>query len=101
MDRGTVQDLMDQDILTQESMGAITKQISSALAFMHQYKRTDNDIKLENILLRSSKCHICLIAKLADFGLANHSVDRKRDCELWGYTIWCMSLKHKFVKVPT
>jgi serine/threonine protein kinase len=100
MDRGTVQNLMDQDILTPESIGAITKQISSALAFMHSKQRTHNDIKPENILLKTSKDGKGLLAKLADFGMANHAVDRKRDCELFGYTIWCMGLQRKFAKVP-
>eukprot|EP00746_Dinoflagellata_sp_MGD_P039093 gnl/MRDRNA2_/MRDRNA2_19423_c0_seq1.p1 gnl/MRDRNA2_/MRDRNA2_19423_c0~~gnl/MRDRNA2_/MRDRNA2_19423_c0_seq1.p1 ORF type:complete len:1099 (+),score=224.75 gnl/MRDRNA2_/MRDRNA2_19423_c0_seq1:99-3299(+) len=100
MDQGTVQNLMDKDILTLESIGAITNQISSALAFMHSKKRTHNDIKPENILLRTAREGNCLLAKLADFGMANHSVDRKRDCELLGYSIWCMGLSEKFVKVP-
>ena len=49
MDRGTVQDLMDQDVLPLESIGAVTRQISAALAFMHKKKRTHNDIKPEII----------------------------------------------------
>ena len=30
-----------------------------------------------------------LKVKLADLGLAEHSIDRKRDCDLFAYTVLC------------
>jgi len=100
MDRGTVQHLLDRHPLTPESVGAITRQVASALAFMHKRKRTHNDIKPENILLREAPSGDCLVAKLADLGLADHSSERKRDQELFGYTVWCMGMQERFHRCP-
>jgi len=101
MDRGTVQNYMDRHPLTPESLGAITRQVASALAFMHKRKRTHNDIKPENILLREAPRGDCLVAKLADLGLADHSSERARDQELFGYTVWCMGLRERFERCPS
>lgn len=100
MDRGTVQNFMDRHPLTPECVGAITRQVASALAFMHKGKRTHNDIKPENILLREAPRGDCLVAKLADLGLADHSLERKRDQELFGYTVWCMGIRERFERIP-
>lgn len=101
MNRGTVQNFMDRHALPPESVGAITRQVASALAFMHKRKRTHNDIKPENILLREDPYGDCLVAKLADLGLADHSSERARDQELFGYTVWCMGLRERFERCPT
>mmetsp|Transcript_107333 Transcript_107333/g.303451 ORF Transcript_107333/g.303451 Transcript_107333/m.303451 type:complete len:478 (+) Transcript_107333:907-2340(+) len=100
MDRGTAQSFLDKFLLTTDCIGAITRQIASALSFMHKQKRTHNDIKPENILLRTAPDGSSLVAKLADLGLANHSLDRGRDHELFAYTIWCMGLSRGFQKCP-
>merc|ERR1712151_21853 len=92
---------MDRNLLTIDAVGAITRQVSSALAFMHKQRRTHNDIKPENILLRVTPSGGKLIAKLADLGLADHSVDRVRDFELFAYTVWSMTLERRFEKCPT
>jgi serine/threonine protein kinase len=101
MDRGTVQDLMDQGVFTLEGVGAVTRAIASALAYVHLHKSTHNDIKMENILVATSSDRTHLIPKLADFGLADHSAARERDYQLFGYTVWCMGLGRSFSKVPT
>jgi len=100
MDRGTVQHLMNFRLLTLDGVGAITRQIGSALAFMHKKSRTHNDVKPENILLREDPKSGSLVAKLADLGLAEYSVERQRDCDLLGYTVFCMGLAEGFSKVP-
>lgn len=99
MNRGTVQNFMDKGLLAVEGVAAVTRQAASALAFIHQKKQTHNDIKPENILLADVPGHDHLIVKLADLGLAEHSVQRKRDCDLFAYTVWCMGLNERFGKV--
>lgn len=102
MDRGTVHGLIAGRQLTLESAGAVTRQVASALAYMHKLRRTHNDVKPENILLQSSgdgdPDH--LVAKLGDFGLADHSLDRGRDCELLAYSAWCMITGRTFDRCP-
>lgn len=100
MDRGCLQNFMDKKLLTVECMAAVTYQIASGLAFMHKKKRTHNDIKPENILLCADPAKNCLLAKLADLGLAEHSLDRRRDNNLYAYTIWCMGLNRTFERCP-
>merc|ERR1719183_1533331 len=100
MDRGTVQNFIDSGHLTIESLGAISQQVASALAFMHKKKRTHNDIKPENILLCTGPDGSCLLAKLADLGLAEHSLDQRRDRTLFAYTLWCVGLERTFERCP-
>jgi len=100
MDHGTVQGLMEKKLLGVESTAAITRQVASALHFMHKNKRTHNDIKPANILLRLGDQKNRLIAKLADLGLARHSQDRTHDYDLFGHTVWCMGLGGKFENRP-
>jgi len=100
MDRGTVEDLAEKQLLSVSAIGAIARQLASALAFMHQKKRTHNDIKPANILLRLAPGGAHLQAKLADFGLADHSSDTKRDYDLFAYLVYCMGLRKDFTKVP-
>lgn len=102
MDRGTVHHLVEKELLSLEGVGAVSRQVASALAFLHRQKRTHNDIKPENILLRedADSPSGALVAKLADFGLADHSTDRVRDQELFGYTMWCCALGRRFGSCP-
>jgi len=100
MDSGDVGTLIEKRLLCLEGVAAVTRQVASALAFMHQHKCTHNDIKPENILLKQVTGQGHLVAKLADLGLAHHSVDRRRDTELLGYTICCMGRREKFQKCP-
>mmetsp|Transcript_109174 Transcript_109174/g.307853 ORF Transcript_109174/g.307853 Transcript_109174/m.307853 type:complete len:764 (-) Transcript_109174:81-2372(-) len=101
MDRGTVDNMMQRGLLTPQNVGAITQQVASALAFMHKQRRTHNDIKPENVLLRLAPSGDHLVAKLADLGLADHSTDRSRDFELFGYTVWCLALGRRFERCPS
>lgn len=101
MDHGSAQELSDKRMLRLEGLAAITRQVASALAFMHQRKRTHNDVKPENILLQQSPTDRHLLVKLADLGLAEHSTDRTRDHDLLAYTIWCLVLGRRFGQCPT
>jgi serine/threonine protein kinase len=100
MDRGTVNSLIERHLLTLEGICAVTRQVASALAFLHQKKRTHNDVKPENILLKRAPDGNYLIVKLADMGMADHSVDRTRDRDLFAYSIWCMVLGRSFSRCP-
>lgn len=100
MDRGTAECLSQRGLLTLSGAGAIARQVASALAFMHKKKRAHNDIKPVNILLREGSNGDCLVAKLADMGLAHYSSDRTRDAELFGYTVWCLVTGAQFERVP-
>ncbi|CAE7773196.1 Aurkb [Symbiodinium pilosum] len=100
MDRGTAQHLSKKGLLDLEGLAAITRQVSSALAFIHKGKQTHNDIKPENILLRKSESGDHLVVKLADFGLAQWSVERQRDAELMAYSLWCLGLDELFEHMP-
>mmetsp|Transcript_12874 Transcript_12874/g.29204 ORF Transcript_12874/g.29204 Transcript_12874/m.29204 type:complete len:933 (-) Transcript_12874:63-2861(-) len=100
MDRGSAKQLVDKGSLRLEGLAAITRQVASALAFMHKRKRTHNDVKPENILLKHSPEDGCLTVKLADLGLAEHSTDRTRDHDLLAYSIWCMALGRSFGQCP-
>ncbi|CAE7824091.1 Serine/threonine-protein kinase pdik1l-A [Symbiodinium microadriaticum] len=101
MDRGTAQHLSKEGLLDLEGLAAITRQISSALAFIHKSKQTHNDIKPENILLRKAAAGDHLVVKLADFGLAQWSVERQRDAELMAYSLWCLGLAEPFDHMPS
>jgi serine/threonine protein kinase len=96
MDRGTAQGLQDKSLVTPESAGAMTRQVASALQFMHEHQMTHNDIKPENVLLRVADKGGFLVAKLADLGLAAHSRERNRDFDLFAYTVWCLGLGRRF-----
>jgi hypothetical protein len=100
MDRGNVQNFIDKGLLEVEGLAAIAHQVASALAFMHKKKRTHNDIKPENILLCLGPQGDCLLAKLADLGLADHSMDQRRDRALFAYTVWCAGLHRQFERCP-
>merc|ERR550537_677658 len=100
MDRGTVQNFMDIGLLTLDGAAGVGRQIASALGFIHKNRRVHNDVKPENILLCQAPDGDRLIAKLADLGLADYSTERRRDKELFGYTLWCMALTREFKRCP-
>lgn len=100
MDRGTLTTFIEKGLLTVHCMSAVTYQIASALAFMHKQKRTHNDIKPDNILLCVGPHGDCLLAKLADLGLADHSLDQQRDRAFFAYTVWCAGLGRPFERCP-
>mmetsp|Transcript_25537 Transcript_25537/g.59319 ORF Transcript_25537/g.59319 Transcript_25537/m.59319 type:complete len:310 (-) Transcript_25537:39-968(-) len=100
MDRGTVQHLSKEGLIDLEGLAAILRQVTAALAFLHKSKQTHNDIKPENILLKKGPGQH-LIVKLADFGLAQWSIDRQRDSELTAYTLWCIGLNEPFELMPS
>mmetsp|Transcript_43773 Transcript_43773/g.136920 ORF Transcript_43773/g.136920 Transcript_43773/m.136920 type:complete len:507 (-) Transcript_43773:124-1644(-) len=101
MDRGSAQQLVDRGTMTLETVAAITRQVASALAFMHTTKRTHNDVKPENILLKQSPGNRHLVVKLADLGLAEHSTDRTRDHDFLAYAVWCMAMGRSFSQCPS
>lgn len=100
MDHGTVQHLIDLGVLTTNCIAAITSQVASALGYMHQRHRTHNDVKPENLLLQMDPSRNHLVAKLADFGLAEHSMSRQQDLDMFAYTVWCMGLRRPFQRCP-
>eukprot|EP00928_Gymnodinium_smaydae_P024003 TRINITY_DN19572_c1_g3_i2.p1 TRINITY_DN19572_c1_g3~~TRINITY_DN19572_c1_g3_i2.p1 ORF type:complete len:357 (-),score=60.80 TRINITY_DN19572_c1_g3_i2:101-1171(-) len=111
MDAGTAQQLMDANHLNIQCAAAIARQLASALSHMHSRQSTHNDIKPENVLLKTvpTSDRACvqdlsgnrrLVAKLADLGLAEYSSNRARDLDLFAYTIWCMCLSETFKKCP-
>lgn len=96
MDAGTISSLADS--MGAEGVAACARQVASALAFMHRQRRTHNDIKPDNVLLRHAPGH--LVVKLADLGLAAHSTERRRDAELFAYTLWCLCTRQDFHRLP-
>lgn len=101
MEHGTASRLAKEGLLNMEGCGAIARQVASALAFLHRRKRTHNDVKPENILLQRARDGSHLVAKLSDMGLAAHSVERGRDFDLFGYSIWCLMLRRSFTQCPS
>mmetsp|Transcript_37463 Transcript_37463/g.67744 ORF Transcript_37463/g.67744 Transcript_37463/m.67744 type:complete len:795 (-) Transcript_37463:86-2470(-) len=99
-DAGSLQHLMDKQLVDVEGTGAVATQVANALSFMHKKRMTHNDVKPENILFCRQKGKEGLVAKLADLGLAQHSVDRSRDSVLHAYTIWCAGLLQRFQSCP-
>ncbi|XP_063782590.1 serine/threonine-protein kinase SBK1-like [Pseudophryne corroboree] len=65
---GTLQSIIKPKVGLQEEMvKCCVVQIASALDFMHSRGMVHRDIKLDNILLMDTECHVI---KLSDFGLA-------------------------------
>mmetsp|Transcript_123844 Transcript_123844/g.396438 ORF Transcript_123844/g.396438 Transcript_123844/m.396438 type:complete len:902 (-) Transcript_123844:47-2752(-) len=101
MDRGTVQELIDRRLCDVEGVAAIVRMTASGLAYMHKQQRTHNDVKPANVLLQASpRGDGTLTVRLADFGLAEHSAARRRDCELLAHTAWCTGLCRTFKRAP-
>jgi hypothetical protein len=101
MDRGSVSSLMEKQLLTLEGVCAVTRQVASALVFMHQKQRNHNNIKPDNILLKSDFRDDILHVKLSDAGAIEHSVDHSRDRELFAYAIWCMVVGRDASRCPS
>merc|ERR1719171_2259435 len=100
-----MEDLTRQQALTLEGLGAVARQVASALAFVHKKKRVHNDVKPANILLhdaggRGGSGGRALLAKLADFGLADLAEEAQpvRDYELFGLTIFSAATQEAFKK---
>merc|ERR1740123_97652 len=99
MDRGTVRGFMEEHF-SLEGLGAVARQVASAVAFMHARRRTHNDVKPDNILLQLAPDGKQIVVKLADLGMAAHSTDRERDCDLLAYSLWCLGVGQKFHRCP-
>lgn len=100
MDCGSVSSFMEKQLLTLEGVCAVTRQVASALVFMHQREQNHNDLKPENVMLKRAAHGNTLIVKLADVGFAEHSADHTRDQELLAYNIWCMVAGRDFSRCP-
>merc|ERR1719330_370518 len=94
---------MDQSNLDIVGTAAVSRQLSTAMSFLHNNRVTHNDVKPENVFLKvlgRQRSQLHLQAKLADFGSAEYSVERDRDVDLVAYTMWCMALGEKFKNCP-
>jgi len=99
MNRGTVQDWMDKELLLPGGLLAVMRSVAHALAFMHRSGITHNDVKPENIMLAQadeSDPRSEVVVKLGDLGLAKASKDLGPDFEMYGLTVLCMVTGEKF-----
>jgi len=99
MERGSVQDWMDQDLLLLGGMFVVMRSVASGLSHMHVHQLTHNDIKPENILLTqgaSRNPRAPVTVKIADLGLAEKGDNRACDFGLFGMTVFCMITGEKF-----
>jgi len=100
MDCGSVCSLMEKQLLTLEGVCAVTRQVASALVFMHQRQRSHNDVRVDGIMLKRAAHGGILQVKLADAGWAEQTTDHYRDRELLAYAIWCMVVGREFTQCP-
>jgi len=112
MDGGSVQAMMDKQLLEMEGTCSVAKETAEGLAYLHRRRVSHNDIKPENILLQVTDrvaagdgtdraCGLMrLRAKLADLGSAEYSIDHSADVNMLAYSIWCMALGERFKKCP-
>jgi len=97
MDQGTLQSLMDTQVMTPESMAAVVRQVASALAFLHSRCRTHEDLGPSSVLLkRYPRGDDKLVVKLANAGLAKRSAERQFDHSLLGSLVCCMGIDEPF-----
>merc|ERR1712178_133510 len=78
MNRGTVQDWMDEDRLLPGGLLAVMQHVAAALSYMHSLGVSHNDVKPQNILLAQedeSNSQADVTVKLGDLGLAARSTD--------------------------
>eukprot|EP00927_Polykrikos_kofoidii_P034016 TRINITY_DN2885_c0_g1_i1.p1 TRINITY_DN2885_c0_g1~~TRINITY_DN2885_c0_g1_i1.p1 ORF type:complete len:667 (-),score=132.12 TRINITY_DN2885_c0_g1_i1:289-2289(-) len=100
MNRGTVQNWMDDGRLSPGGVFVVMQRVASALAFMHRHGLTHNDVKPENFLLcqaNGKDPRVDVSVKLADLGLASGSVsDRTADFTQYGMSVLCMTVRERF-----
>lgn len=95
MNRGTVQDWLDQKLLLPSGLLQVARDVAAALGFMHGEGVTHNDIKPENIMLHEDDHHKVHV-KLGDLGLAKKSKDCNADFWQYGMTLFCMLSGERF-----
>merc|ERR1719352_17848 len=99
MNRGTVQDWMDDDCLLPGGLLCVMQSVAAALAFMHKAGVTHNDIKPENVMLHQedgSSDRSEVIVKLGDLGCCTKSPDTTNDHWQYCMTAFCMVTGEKF-----
>jgi len=99
LNRGTVQDWTNEDMLLPGGMFVVLQRVAVALAFMHSRNVTHNDVKPENIFLHQniqSNTRAEVIVKLGDLGLAARSDDQTADFWQYGMTTICMVTGERF-----
>lgn len=99
MNRGTVQDWMDKNVLLPGGILKTMRCVAAALAHMHKCRLVHNDVKPENVLLcqvdeKNPRAEV--LVKLADFGLSEKSLDKSADFAHYGMTVLCMTTGEKF-----
>jgi len=92
MNRGTVQDWIDKDLLSPGGMFSVMQGVASGLAYMYAQGFVHNDIKPENIMLHQETHGAAadVEVKLGDLGLAQKSTDTSTDVWQYGMTVFCM-----------
>merc|ERR1719272_2146993 len=101
MNRGTVQDWMDDDNLLPGGLLCVMHTVASALAHMHKSGVTHNDIKPENVMLHQEdieSARSAVTVKLGDLGCCTSAKtpDTTNDYWQWGMTTFCMVTGEKF-----
>jgi len=97
MNRGTIEDWVEQGHLLPGGMLKTTRLVASALAHMHECGVAHNDVKPANILLsQDAKSGDLVSVKLADLGLAFDSDDFGKDSDMFGKTVFCMATGELF-----
>jgi len=94
MNRGTVQDWLDDDLFLPGGLFVVMQRVARALAFLHRSGVTHNDIKPENIMLHEEVENGTPIVKLGDLGLCTKSKEiAARNNDFWQYamTVFCMT----------
>jgi len=95
MNRGTVQDWMDKDLLMPGGLFLVMQKTAAGLSHMHDQGATHNDIKPENVMLHLED-NGEMTVKVGDLGLARKSTDRGADFWQYGMSTLCMVTGEKF-----
>jgi len=98
MNRGTVQDWMDNDNLLPGGLLSVMQNVAAGLAFLHSNGATHNDIKPENVMLHQETAdeRAPVVVKLGDLGCCAKSDDTDADYWQYGMTAFCMVTGEKF-----
>lgn len=102
MNRGTVQDWIDEQILYTGGMLVVMHSVASALSHLHSLDISHNDIKPENVFLKqtdTSNCRSTVLVKLGDLGLAGVSCNFDKDYELYCAMVVCMASYKPFEQI--